>query len=401
MMRKILGRIASARSFVFAAFALAMSAVSAFDTPYLTFRSASSFSLSATKRWDGTLQKATGNPTDEASWSDWTGSSITAGLSDGQYYIYLRGKDNTTLNNSSYGALFSFSSGASVYCEGDIEALRDYEGNPPAMAAGCCKYMFTGCRALLSAPSLSATTLANECYFGMFSSCSSLTAAPALPAMTMATDCYRSMFEKCTSLKSLPSLPATTTAQRCYMGMFSGCSGLEINTALPGVEWSIPAQVGSLASSWNSSMFQSTSGSFTANPQVETPYYVASALPFGEIYQIPGKGTLDIALVGFSAKVDLSSTVKNGATPYTFTLASGTLPPGLYVSGSVHVRGQPVSAYPHKPASIGGGHYLGGRNAGTVVQVLVRKGDGQPGGACARPDEAVRRPAGCPAHRRA
>ncbi|MBR1589396.1 MAG: hypothetical protein IJ658_13870 [Kiritimatiellae bacterium] len=67
MMHKILGRIASVRSFVFAAVALAMSAASAFDTPYLTFRSPSSFTLSATKRWDGTLQKATSNPASEAS----------------------------------------------------------------------------------------------------------------------------------------------------------------------------------------------------------------------------------------------------------------------------------------------------------------------------------------------
>ena len=331
------------KSFICAFAALATLVASAFDTPYLTFRSAASFSLSGTKRWDGTLQKATSNPTDEASWSDWTGSSISAGLSDGQYYIYLRGKDNTTLNNSSYGALFSFSYGAtSVYCEGDIEALRDYEGNPPAMAAGCCKYMFSGCSVLLSAPSLSATTLANECYFGMFKECSSLMTAPVLPAMTMATDCYRSMFEKCTSLKSLPSLPATTTALRCYMDMFSGCSGLEINTALPGVEWSIPAQVASLASNWNTRMFQGTSGFFTGTPQTETPYYVASALPFGEIYQNAGKANLDLALVGFSVNVDLSPTVKNGTAPYTFTHAGGTLPPGLYVSGST-LSGTPTA----------------------------------------------------------
>ena len=104
MTHKFLGRIPSARLVIFAIASLAALALSAFDTPYLTFKSASSFSLSATKRWDGTLQKATSNPTDEASWSDWTGSSITAGLSDAQYYIYLRGKDNTTLNNSSCDA---------------------------------------------------------------------------------------------------------------------------------------------------------------------------------------------------------------------------------------------------------------------------------------------------------
>ena len=67
MIRKILGRLASARSFVFAA--LASFAASAFDTPYLTFRSASQFRLSGTSsRWSsGTLDIATSNPTDEAS----------------------------------------------------------------------------------------------------------------------------------------------------------------------------------------------------------------------------------------------------------------------------------------------------------------------------------------------
>ena len=347
MIRKILGRIMSARSFVLAIASLATLAVQAFDTPYLTFRSATSFTLSATKRWDGTLQKATSNPTDEASWSDWTGSSISAGLSDGQYYIYLRGKNNTTLNGSSYGALFSFSYGASVYCEGDIEALRDYEGNPPDMAAGCCKYMFSGCSALMSAPALSAMTLANECYFGMFNECSSLTEAPTLPATTLAVDCYRCMFQKCTSLKKIPALPSTaaaaSTAERCYFSMFDGCTSLEVNTTGPGVEWSIPEQTASGASSWTYNMFNNTAGSFDGNPVVGTTYYVASALPFGEIYQAGGKGTLDIALAGFPANVDLSSTVKNGTAPYTFALVSGTLPSGMNVSGST-LSGTPTTA---------------------------------------------------------
>ena len=123
--------------FAFMAAVFTALAAQAFDTPYLTFRSTGSFSLSGTSsRWTGDggyLEYATSNPADSASWTTWTGSYTSAVLTDGQYYIYLRGKDNTTLNNSSYGALFSFSYGASVYCEGDIEALRDYEGNPPAM----------------------------------------------------------------------------------------------------------------------------------------------------------------------------------------------------------------------------------------------------------------------------
>ena len=54
MTHKFLGRIPSARSFVFAMASLAALALSAFDTPYLTFRSASSFSLYGTSsRWTG------------------------------------------------------------------------------------------------------------------------------------------------------------------------------------------------------------------------------------------------------------------------------------------------------------------------------------------------------------
>ena len=93
MTRKILGRLASARSFICAAFALATFVSQAFDTPYLTFRSAASFSLTtvSTKRWDGTLQYST----DAANWTDVAASStMTAVQSGSEYFLYLRGKDN-------------------------------------------------------------------------------------------------------------------------------------------------------------------------------------------------------------------------------------------------------------------------------------------------------------------
>ena len=105
MIRKILGRLAAVRPLAFAFFALASFAASAFDTPYLTFRSASSFRLSGTSsRWSsGTLDIATSNPTDESSWTKgWAGSSTTAVQTDGQYYIYLRGTGITTFGGSSY-----------------------------------------------------------------------------------------------------------------------------------------------------------------------------------------------------------------------------------------------------------------------------------------------------------
>jgi len=316
MTRKILGRIMSARLFVFAMASFAALALSAFDTPYLTFRSASSFSLSATKRWDGTLQKATSNPASEASWSEWTGASITAVESGGQYYIYLRGKDNTHINNTTSSPFTLSGATADIYCDGDIETLRDYEGNPPNMVQYCYAALFNGWTRLVSPPVMSATTLA--------------------------VDCYRNMFEGCTALKSIPTLSATTVPDRGYYYMFKGCTSLEINETLPGVEWRLPEGVTG-GSIWNYNMFAETGGSFTGNPVANTPYYVASALPAGEIYQIAGKGTLDLALVGFSVNVDLSPTVKNGTAPYTFTLASGTLPLGLNVSGST-LAGTPTTA---------------------------------------------------------
>ena len=284
MIQKIFGRIASARSFVFAMASLAALALQAFDTPYLTFRSASSFTLSATKTWDGTLQMATSNPSDGSSW---TGASITAEQSGGQYYIYLRGTGNTVVNNS-YTAWTLL--GSDIYCEGDIETLRGYDGNVP----------------------------------------------------TMAESCYKCLFKGCTALKSIPTFSAMTVPNLSYYQMFQNCTGLEVNTSGPGVAWSIP--LGTTGTSiWNYDMFANTSGSFTGNPVAGTTYYVASALPLGEIYQIPGKETLDVVLVGFSANIDLSATVKNGVAPYTFTQVGGTMPPGLNVLGST-LSGVPTSA---------------------------------------------------------
>ena len=141
MIRKILGRLASARPLAFAFFALASFAASAFDTPYLTFRSSASFSLSGTSsRWTGDggyLEYATSNPTSDRSWATWTGSYTSAVQTDGQYYIYLRGKGIASFNPSgSSSATLSLSASKDVYCEGDIETLRGYDGDVPG---GFCR----------------------------------------------------------------------------------------------------------------------------------------------------------------------------------------------------------------------------------------------------------------------
>ena len=308
MVNKILGRVSAVRSFVFAALALASFAASAFDTPYLTFRSAASFSLRVSgPKWDGTIEYST----DAVNWTTWTGSTISAALSDGQYRLYLRGENNTNLNGGNYSG-WSLT-GSNVYCEGDIEALRDYNGNPPAMAANCCRYMFSGQSALVSAPSLSATTLNS--------------------------DCYEYMFRDCTGLKSLPELPATALANYCYYQMFDGCTSLEIYDSAPdatwnSVAWSIPAGATGGGYSWASGMFGGTGGTFTGAPTAGTTYYVVSALPLGQMYQASNSGTLTPAFTGSAANWDLSATIKNGVGNLTFAYASGTLPPGVAPSGS-------------------------------------------------------------------
>ena len=365
------------RSFLCAAFALASLVSQAFDTPYLTFRSESSFNITVySAKWDGTMEYST----DAVAWTTWTGSSISGVLSDGQYRLYLRGMGNSTVSG---GSSWSLSGSSDLYCEGDIETLRDYSGNSPAMAANCYKYiflgwsklksapelsattltnecyasMFNGCTSLETAPALPATTLAEKCYQSMFSGCTSLTAAPALPAMTMAVYCYGSMFSGCTSITESPALPATTLADNCYSSMFMGCTGLKTlpvlsatttktcsyfqmfqdcsslvinSTGDPSVAWSIPSLV-SAGSIYNYNMFQGTGGDFTGNPVAGTTYYVASALPPGLRQEIAELH----AYTGASMSIDLADTIAGGTGEYTFTdTASALSALGLSLSGT-------------------------------------------------------------------
>ena len=101
----------------------------------------------------------------------------------------------------------------------DVTTLNGY-----AYAFYC---LFKGCTSLTSAPQLSATTLAPDCYSSMFSGCTSLTSAPRLPATTLVSYCYSNMFSGCTSLTSAPQLSATTLVSYCYFRMFYGCSNLK------------------------------------------------------------------------------------------------------------------------------------------------------------------------------
>lgn len=205
-------------------------------TPYLTFKSPSSFTLAvndSTKHWDGTLEYST----DASTWTAWNGtttlSSATSGSSN---VLYLRGTGNTRITGSSSNYKWVLN-GNNIKCSGNIENLLDYatvtSGNHPTMAQYCYSNMFNGCTALTQAPALPVMTLAFACYYQMFFGCTSLTQAPALPATTLADWCYSGMFRGCTSLTQAPALPATTLASQCYPNMFYGCTSLTHAPALP------------------------------------------------------------------------------------------------------------------------------------------------------------------------
>lgn len=97
---------------------------------------------------------------------------------------------------------------------------------PPLLPAPvidyCYSHMFQECTSLITAPELTATTLAEYCYWYMFTGCTSLTIAPTLPATTLAYGCYHSMFYGCTSLNYIKMLATDINASDCLYNWVAG-----------------------------------------------------------------------------------------------------------------------------------------------------------------------------------
>ena len=89
----------------------------------LEFVSNNSFTMSATKLWDGTLEYNNGNGN---GWTTWDGSEISSNAIDGRQRIYFRGSRNTVIrgNNSSSNNPWKIT-GSNVECNGNIECLLD------------------------------------------------------------------------------------------------------------------------------------------------------------------------------------------------------------------------------------------------------------------------------------
>ena len=130
-------------------------------------------------------------------------------------------------NNHAY-----FEMTGKIAASGNIQSLLNYSDS---CSEYCYYSLFEGCKSLITAPELPATTLAEQCYGSMFMGCTSLTIAPELPATTLATACYAQMFSGCTSLTTAPELPATTLVDGCYNSMFKSCMNLSsISVAFEG-----------------------------------------------------------------------------------------------------------------------------------------------------------------------
>lgn len=189
-------------------------------------------------------------------WTKMTaGTPISFGGADGD--LRLRGKspNGTSDGDGRYFFAYTVSFGSTavkVRCTGDIRTLVDYENYSAADTKNArFSFLFDEASALVSAPDLPATDLADYCYYYMFNktsierapelpatklsnrcysfmlrACENLTEGPKLPATELAEDCYTRMFEWCTSLVNAPELPAKTLAESCYASMFESCSGL-------------------------------------------------------------------------------------------------------------------------------------------------------------------------------
>jgi hypothetical protein len=75
--------------------------------------------------------------------------------------------------------------------------------------------MFAGCKGLVNAPELPATTLDQSCYINMFTGCTSLIESPVLPATTLASNCYSYMFSDCRQLSKITMLATNISASNC------------------------------------------------------------------------------------------------------------------------------------------------------------------------------------------
>ena len=172
--------------------------------------------------------RCTSHPTTFDDYTTYVQFVMTGSIeASGEVYSMLSSNlsDVTTLKGYDYAFIHLF--------EGCKSLIKAPELPATTLTPDCYDHMFAGCTALMQAPQLPATTLAEYCYIHMFRGCTALTKAPQLPATTLASGCYSAMFYDCTALTQAPQLPATTLASACYSSMFRDCTALTKAPQLP------------------------------------------------------------------------------------------------------------------------------------------------------------------------
>lgn len=92
------------------------------------------------------------------------------------------------------------------------------------------------------------------------------------------------MFEGCSNLEELPILSIQVLNTYCYTGMFSGCRKIKLSTVQTGdyqYEYRIPSTgTGTIDAIDNPirDMFNSTGGTFTGTPTINTTYYTSNRI---------------------------------------------------------------------------------------------------------------------------
>ena len=150
-------------------------------------------------------------------WSE-PGVNITLSVNEGDKVLWKG--ETSPIDEDGIG---NFGGGTDVRytVEGNIMSLLfgdDFKTQTSLEDKGYIFYnLFYNNKGLTSAEnlSLSATTLADSCYFYMFDGCTSLTTAPELPATTLANSCYNTMFYGCTKLNYIKCLATDISASVC------------------------------------------------------------------------------------------------------------------------------------------------------------------------------------------
>ena len=222
------------------------------ENPYLMFYAPNVFLVGFTNPgWNGMMEVST----DAITWQEYNGANTRAVMSDGQYRLFFRGKNNTVITGEqnltdSHFNIMSPIQGMRMSCEGSVETLLDYEtyesGGHPPMDNFCFACMFIK-QQLINSPRLTSPVLSENCYFGMFFGCSYMSTIPALAATNLPKQCYTIMFKGCSNIKvsaeksdeytipyRIPSIgDAETVGENCLAEIFANTGGIYQGDASP------------------------------------------------------------------------------------------------------------------------------------------------------------------------